>query len=232
MKVGPNMNAPLQNKYRDGTYYAETYLPSPMDLPTSTRWMQNYFRVVQRLFPTLDSYRKRSVLEIGSSFGGFVNLLNQRNFTNVTAADLTPLLFPKQLPNRFLTIDLLATAPLTDTFDLVFAFDVLEHINDSSAVAARIRQLLKPGGVFVFCVPYPYKKHLLDNYHTNMQYPPHYTNLFRSHGFDLLGMETSSFVPYVWRLGLPMDLRFAIPNKYFITEVFFAFRSPAEVNGE
>jgi SAM-dependent methyltransferase len=102
---------------------------------------------------------------------------------------------------------------------------VLEHIDDSARVATNIGRLLSPGGLFVFCVPYPYKKHLVDPYHTNMQYPSFYTNLYRSRGFHLLSMRTSSFVPYVWRFGLAMDLPCGIPNKYFITEVFFAFQS-------
>jgi len=100
---------------------------------------------------------------------------------------------------------------------------VLEHIDDSARVTRNIERLLSPGGLFVFRVPYPYRKHLLDPYHTNMQYPSYYTNLFRACGFHLVGMQTSSFVPCLWRFRLPMDLRRGIPSSYFITEVFFAF---------
>ncbi|MBM3861940.1 MAG: class I SAM-dependent methyltransferase [Verrucomicrobia bacterium] len=213
-----------QESYRSGDYYREEYLSNPMDLAVSTRWMRNYFRVVCRLLPSIRSYRNRRVLEIGSSFGGFVNLLNAEGFQHVTAADLNPLLFPKALSNRFLILDLLSDQLPADAFDLIFAFDVLEHIDDSVRVATNIHRLLSSDGVFVFCVPYPYRKHLLDPYHTNMQYPPYYTNLFRSAGLYLLNMQTSSFIPYIWRFGFPLDVRCGIPSRYFISEVFFVFQ--------
>jgi SAM-dependent methyltransferase len=38
-------------------------------------------------------------------------------------------------------------------FDVVVAFDVLEHINDDRAAIAEIRRVLKQGGAFVFSVP-------------------------------------------------------------------------------
>jgi SAM-dependent methyltransferase len=199
-----------------------------MDLAASTRWMRNYFRVVCRLLPSIRSYQDQRVLEIGSSFGGFVNLLNSEGFQHVTAADLNPLLFPKTLSNPFLSLDLLSDKLPMDAFDLIFAFDVLEHIDDSARVAKNIHRLLSGSGVFVFCVPYPYRKHLLDPYHINMQYPPYYANLFRSAGFDLVNMQISSFIPYIWRFGFPLDVRCGIPSHYFISEVFFVFQKRSE----
>ena len=218
------MNTTAPDKYRSGDYYRESYLSNAMDLPTATRWMNNYLNAVRGVFPSLDSYRQRRVLEIGSSYGGFVNLLNRQGFRDVTAADLNALLFSKELPNRLLILDLLAPPPPGELYDLIFAFDVLEHIADSPKVAQNIRQMLGAGRVFVFSVPYPHRKHLLDNDHINMQYPCYYTNLFRRQGFRLLGMQTVSFVPYIWRLGMPASLHRVVNNKAFITEVFFAFQ--------
>jgi len=218
------MNTTTTDKYRSEEYYRESYLLNVMNLPTSTRWMKNYFNAARCVLPSVDAYRQRRVLEVGCSYGGFVNLLNQRGFCDVTAADLNALLFSKELPNRFLILDLLARPLSVDRYDLIFAFDVLEHIDDSPTMAQSIGQLLSAGGVFVFCVPYPHRKHLLDNNHTNMQYPCFYTNLFRQQGFRLLDMQTVSFVPYVWRWGMPVSLHRVVESKPFITEVFFAFQ--------
>lgn len=40
-----------------------------------------------------------------------------------------------------------------DTFDVVTAFDVIEHVPDLNAVAAAVTAMLRPGGVFAFVVP-------------------------------------------------------------------------------
>jgi SAM-dependent methyltransferase len=107
---------------------------------------------------------------------------------------------------------------------LVFAFDVLEHIDDPLRVVACLRQLLAEKGVFVFCVPLPVRKYLLDNYHTNMRRPEFWTNLFRQQGFELLGLEFASFFPGTWRFGLPVILRRVVERHLFASQVFFAFR--------
>lgn len=40
-----------------------------------------------------------------------------------------------------------------ETFDVVFADNVMEHLADPSAVLAEVRRVLKPGGVFLFKTP-------------------------------------------------------------------------------
>lgn len=43
--------------------------------------------------------------------------------------------------------------PFVDEFDVIGAFDVLEHIKDDEAALAQIYKALKPGGVFLMTVP-------------------------------------------------------------------------------
>jgi SAM-dependent methyltransferase len=40
-----------------------------------------------------------------------------------------------------------------EKFELVCAFDVIEHVEDDRAVFGEVRRVLKPGGLFVFSVP-------------------------------------------------------------------------------
>lgn len=42
---------------------------------------------------------------------------------------------------------------LEDNYDLVVAFDVIEHIEDDHASAVRLKEMLKPDGRFVMTVP-------------------------------------------------------------------------------
>jgi SAM-dependent methyltransferase len=43
--------------------------------------------------------------------------------------------------------------PFRDEFDVIGAFDVIEHIDDDDAVIAEVRRALRPGGGFVVSVP-------------------------------------------------------------------------------
>lgn len=209
--------------YSSGDYYQEVYSPVKHSLPEATRWMKNYFHIVQTIFPKVREYRNKKVLEIGSSFGGFINNLNQSGFTNVVASDMSPDIFPKELKNRFLTSDI-TDCHLDEQFDMIFAFDVMEHINDTEAAICSIKKILSEDGLFIFCAPFPVEKHLYDPFHTNMQAPHYYTNLFHRHGFQLLKMQDVSIVPYIWRCGWPVFLKRIIRNRIFISETFFVFK--------
>jgi SAM-dependent methyltransferase len=55
-------------------------------------------------------------------------------------------------PCEFLQMDA-RHIPFVDEFDMIGAFDVLEHIEDDQAVLARIRDALKPGGSVLLTVP-------------------------------------------------------------------------------
>lgn len=213
----------MSSPYLSGEYYKETYLVNTHDSKTANRWMANYFKIVNWVYPAIAKYKAKKILEIGSGYGGFVDNLNKNNYKNVVASDLNKLIFSKSIKNEFIKVDLL-NMKKNNKYDLIFAFDVMEHINETEKAILAINELLNTGGVFIFCTPYPVKKHLLDNYHTNMQMPFYYTNLFFRAGFKLENMETVSIVPYLWRLAWPNFIKGVFPNSNFISETFFVFK--------
>lgn len=214
-----------KNYYSSGDYYKETYQCRPHTISQSTHWMANYFKVVKNIFPDINKFKEKRILEIGSSFGGFINILNKKGYKHVQASDMSTELFPKKLKNDFIILDLTnCEEQKNKSFDLILAFDVMEHINDTEKAVKNIKNLLSDKGIFIFCVPYPIKKHILDNYHTNMQLPHYYTNLFYRYGFKCVKIEDISFVPYIWRLGIPMFIRKILKNNLIISETFFVFQ--------
>ncbi len=101
----------------------------------------------------------RSLLDVGCGAGANLEMLAR--FGAVTGLDPEPSVLEacrKLHGDRF---DLIAghipdDVPGDGSFDLVGAFDVLEHIEDDHGAAAKIFQALKPGGLFVAAVPaYP-----------------------------------------------------------------------------
>lgn len=217
------MNNNLKDPYSSSDYYKRVYNLRRLDLREATLWMANYFKVVKKIFPRIFDFKQAKILEIGSGYGGFVNVLNLKGFKNVVASDMTDYLFSKEIKSEFILLDLLNCQP-DRKFDLIFAFDVMEHINETEKAIDRIKEILNPGGLFIFSTPYPVKKHLMDIYHTNMQYPNFYTNLFHRSGFELLRMADASLVPLIWRWRIPCFIKRILENRLFVSETFFIFK--------
>ncbi len=135
-----------------------------------------------------------TVLEIGSGAGYFMDKVRGRNATvtglelNAEAAEdcrqkgmdvRTELLSDHARNNR-------------ERYDIVCAFQVLEHITEVRAFILDCLSVLKKGGLLVFAVPNsnPYLFHY-DKYHT-LNLPPHHAGLWNEtsmknmeHFFDL-----------------------------------------------
>lgn len=94
-----------------------------------------------------------TVLDLGAG-AGIVEAMNFRGLAErVCGVDLDP----RVTENPYLDEGLVADAgriPYPDeTFDLVFADNVMEHIDEPSQVFAEIRRVLRPGGKLLFKTP-------------------------------------------------------------------------------
>ncbi len=166
----------LKKFYLSNQYYKQVY--PPISLKESTKWTANHFFVIKSIFTEIYSFRNKKVLEVGSSYGGFINNLNKAGFSDVTASDMNRNLLSKEIKNKFIHMDITDINKQKERYDVIFAFDVLEHIPESEKVAENIFSLLSKNGLFIFSVPYPKKLNLFNQYHINMQYPNYWTNLF------------------------------------------------------
>lgn len=104
---------------------------------------------------------KLSILDIGCGPGGTTNILSK--FGNVTGADTSKRaleILNKRFPHIKGTLCNLdgTNFPFeTAVFDLVTAFDVLEHIQKDTIVMSEMNRVLKPNGYVLVTVPaHPY----------------------------------------------------------------------------
>lgn len=135
----------------------------PADFDFLARAELDHFWFVARrrlLLALVEKYASgaRSLLEIGCGSGNVIGALARiRPWTRVAGTDIHPrglALARARLPPSVELFQADARAlPLHETFELVGAFDVLEHVAEDEAVIAGIRAALVGGGIFLAAVP-------------------------------------------------------------------------------
>jgi SAM-dependent methyltransferase len=94
------------------------------------------------------------ILEIGCGTGHNLSMLGQ--FGRVDGLELddeAAALSEKRLGRKVMRSPLPGLARVPKNYDLIGAFDVIEHIDDDVAALAAIATKLKPGGKFIMTVP-------------------------------------------------------------------------------
>ncbi len=118
-------------------------------------WHKGRARIIESyLENTAAGPRKSKILNVGCGTGGTVTLLERYGVVdNVDTSDVA-LAFMKQGGYRRLTKVTGTTLPFADkTYDLVVAFDVLEHIKDENKALREWSRVLKDTGAVVLTVP-------------------------------------------------------------------------------
>lgn len=108
----------------------------------------------ERFFPLAQSY-----LEIGCGTGFVLAMMARHlNLTRVVASELHPLGFRtarqrlQEGATEWIQMDARAI-PAREEFDLIGAFDVIEHIEDDEAVLRQAHDALREGGGILLTVP-------------------------------------------------------------------------------
>jgi SAM-dependent methyltransferase len=137
------------------------YLDGGFDLTDeigeSSFWVRSRNRLFKRIvYDNLLPTGKTKFLEIGCGTGGFIQQIVENKKLKITGSEiyLKGLLYAKKnLPNvDFIQFDV-TNGRIDEVFDLVVAFDVLEHIENDVVAISNINRMLNKGGCFIMTVP-------------------------------------------------------------------------------
>ncbi len=120
-------------------------------------WVRSRNRILTReIFNRLDEFKSPNFLEIGCGTGEFLRELACDARLRITGSEIyiKGLLYAKKkLPAvEFIQFDV-TQGILPEKYDILAAFDVIEHIEDDIAAIANVSRMLTPGGYFVVTVP-------------------------------------------------------------------------------
>ena len=120
-------------------------------------WFNSRNRIIEYLFKKYVGITKAvKVLEIGCGTGFVLQRLSKFKNLELFGAELhlEGLKYAKKrLPNvEFIQLDA-RKMPYENEFDVLCAFDTLEHIEEDELVMQNVYQSLKPGGYFFISVP-------------------------------------------------------------------------------
>ncbi|KUG06090.1 class I SAM-dependent methyltransferase [Solirubrum puertoriconensis] len=119
-------------------------------------WFQARRDFVFALVQELGLAPTAPLLEIGCSGGPLLLRLRESGFSNITGIDISPraieLAHRRGLPNSF-AMDATKLDFADESFDIIIASDVLEHIEDEAQALREWHRVLRPGGRLIVFVP-------------------------------------------------------------------------------
>ena len=145
------------------------------------------------------------ILDIGCGTGAMLDELAP--FGDVVGADFAPeaLAFCRERGDHYpLTRADVRRLPFaSDSFDVVTAMDIIEHIDDDKAAAGEINRVLKPGGRLFVTVPaFPslWSEHDEALHHYRRYTAPHLKDVFQRVGLSVpkLSYTVTSLFPPIW----------------------------------
>lgn len=190
------MRTDYSGYYRD--HYGSSFTEA--DVLEWTKWFRTQWAFIRTKVP-LDS--GCSVLEIGAGFGGFYSLIEDQEIGSYLGLDLDPDVV--DFANSFFKTDRFEFKSLAEianrVFDNIFAFEVLEHIQNPSEVVSQVFDGLSDGGYFCGTTPFPYRWNIeSDETHVSVLHPMNWKRLFMLEGFRSVDTFAMSFLPLIWRL--------------------------------
>lgn len=208
------MTDKYKNYFRD--HFRATFCK--YDLDRDEKWFYSQWKIINKKHKISPS---DEILEIGSGLGGIYKFLTFRN--RYAGIEMDPDVV--QFSNSYYKTDKFIHSSIEKynpkiNYNIIFAIEVLEHLQNPLTNIKKIRSLLKNDGVFIGTTPYPFLGNILiDKTHTFVLHPKNWERNFYDCGFTDVKIYPMSFFPFIWRLNKNLNFRlpFYVPLTGFIS---------------
>lgn len=190
-------------------------------------WFKGVLNYVHKFVP-LKGGKIKKVLEFGCATGIVSALLSERGY-DVLGTDVSTYAVSKARklhPEvKFLTHDMQKPFPKKD-FDLVFAFDVIEHLRNPQLGIKNAYNALKKGGFIVLSTCGDAPGISTDPTHINIKTADEWNNILIKSGFRDIIVKHVTILPYFYRLNWHFSIIMPFPtaSPYIISPVFIFAR--------
>ncbi len=145
--------------------------------------------ILNTLISALPLKKDAEILEIGCGTGVNIKMLQAYG----TVSGLEPYPYARETAAKLTGCDirdglLPDQIPFSGTFDLIGAFDVIEHIHEDESSLIKIHQSLSPQGYAVFTVPafrFLWSEHDVANHHKRRYTRKEFLNILQRSGYDV-----------------------------------------------
>lgn len=187
------------------------------DILNYSKWFNSQFNFIKRYIKDIDN---ATILEIWSWFWWFYKFIeNKWDYTWLEIDRDVCQFSNNRFWNKFLNVSI-EDFQTKKKYDYIFAFEVLEHLNDPIWVIKKINNLLKDWWIFIWTSPYPFKKNILaDDTHLFVLHPLNWKRLFIKNWFNEVKTYPMSFLPFLRRINkyFNLILNTYIPINWFIS---------------
>lgn len=217
------------NRKFDEEYYAPRYQKyDNKELLKTYRSLKAWIKFIDKYLPYANDQGKK-VLEVGCGLGGFAKILSERGF-EVIASDKSTFIIEKAKKLnqniKFSVFDVELSNQLGNKYDMIFAFEVMEHLQNPKKAMKNLKKMLRPGGLLIFTTPYLTKRTISDPTHISVNEPQYWVKLGKKLGFMNLKHKYATFIPFFYRYSSFFSI--ALPVKTDLPVIgytcFFSFR--------
>lgn len=210
-------NKKFEEKYFSGYYRKNVGNFTKKDLEKSINWFYGWFKYLQK-FVDFKKGQRRKVLEIGCSIGGACSVLADRGF-EVFASDTSEYALgrasrlAKETDRKisFHKFDIQNGIPIHKNLDIIYAFEVIEHLNNPGWAIKNMRLKLKANGILICSTPDKNYDASLDPTHVNVKTKEEWTKIFKDAGFEKVQTAQVSFLPFFYNFSKYFHFIFPFP---------------------
>lgn len=168
-------------------YYKQYYI-----LEREHWWFKARLQILERLvlkYLTRHGQSSPNILNAGIATGATSEMLSKFGKVESMEYDEDCCRFVRDRLGLSVTQGSLTELPYPDnSFDLICAFDVVEHIEDDNKAVQEMHRCLRPGGLCITTVPafqFLWSEHDEINHHFRRYERKDYTNIYITHGFNI-----------------------------------------------